>query len=450
MGYWGIAMSHWYPLWQPPSEAMLKKGWEAVERAKALGGKTGREQEYIAAIEVFYKDAHTLDHRTRALAYEKAMQRLYARYPEDREAGVFYALALNATIVPTDKTYANQLKAAEILEQVFAEQPDHPGVAHYLIHSYDYPALANRGLDAARRYAKIAPSAPHALHMPSHVFTRLGLWQESIASNRDSAAAAKAYRSVFEQLHALDYQAYGYLQVAQDREAKRILDERNALATEDLENFASAYAFAAIPARYALERQQWAEAARLEPRPSRVKYSEAITYFARAIGAARNGDAVSARTNVDQLQALHTALVDAKLDYWAGQVEIQQRAAAAWLARAEGKPEEAVRLMREAAALEDATEKHPVTPGPLFPARELLGELLLELQQPAQALQEFEAAIPREPHRFNGLFGAARAAELAGEKEKARTYYGQLVVLSESSDADRPALQQAKAFLGKQ
>ena len=450
MGYWGIAMSHWYPLWQPPSEAMLKKGGEAVERAKALGGKTEREREYIAAIEVFYTDVQKLDHRTRALAYEKAMERLYARYPEDREAAVFYALALNATLLPTDKTYANQLKAAEILEQVFAAQPDHPGVAHYLIHSYDYPTLASRGLDAARRYAKIAPSAPHALHMPSHVFTRLGLWQESIASNRDSAAASKEHHSVFEQLHALDYQAYGYLQGAQDREARRILDECQALAKEDLEHFASAYAFAAIPARYALERRQWAEAAALEPRPSRVKYSEAITYFARALGAARSGDAVSTRTNVDKLQALHTTMVDAKQDYWAGQVEIQHRAAAAWLARVEGKNEEAVQLMREAAELEDATEKHPVTPGSIFPARELLGELLLELQQPAQALQEFEASRPKEPNRFNGLYGAARAAELAGEEEKARTYYGQLVALSERSDTDRPALQQAKVFLAKQ
>jgi tetratricopeptide (TPR) repeat protein len=449
MGYWGIAMSHWYPLWQPPSEAMLKKGWEAVERAKTLGGKTEREREYIAAIEVFYKDAPTLDHRTRALAYEKAMERLYARHPEDREAAVFYALALNATIVATDKTYANQLKAAEILEKVFAEQPDHPGVAHYLIHSYDYPPLASRGLDAARRYAQVAPSAPHALHMPSHIFTRLGLWQESVASNRDSAAASKEHRSVFEQLHALDYQAYGYLQGAQDREAKRILDECQALAKEDLEHFASAYAFAAIPARYALERRQWSEAAALEPRPSRVKYSEAITYFARALGAARSGDAASTRANVNKLQALHTALVDTKQDYWAGQVEIQHRTAAAWLARAEGKPEEAVRLMREATTLEDATEKHPVTPGPIFPARELLGELLLELQQPAQALQEFEASMPKEPNRFNGLYGAARAAELTGEVEKARTYYGQLVALSERGDTDRPALQQAKAFLAK-
>jgi tetratricopeptide (TPR) repeat protein len=449
MGYWGIAMSHWYPLWQPPSEAMLKKGWEAVERAKALGAKTAREREYIAAIESFYKDAQQISHRTRALAYEKAMEQLAARYPEDREAAVFYALALNATILPSDKTYANQLKAAQILERVFAEQPTHPGVAHYLIHSYDYPTLANRGLEAARRYAQIAPSSPHALHMPSHIFTRLGLWQESVASNRDSAASSKEHRSVFEQLHALDYQAYGYLQVAQDGAARRVVEECQALAREDLEHFASAYAYAAIPARYALERRQWSEAAALEPRPSRVKYTEAITYFARALGAARSGDAVSARPNVDKLQELHTALVEAKQDYWAGQVEIQHRTAAAWLARAEGKPEEALRLMQEAAALEDATEKHPVTPGPIFPARELLGELLLELQQPVPALQEFEAAIPREPNRFNGLYGAARAAELAGEVEKARTYYGQLVALSQGSDTDRPALQQAKAFLAK-
>jgi len=449
MGYWGIAMSHWYPLWQPPSEAMLKKGWEAVEQAKTLGGKTEREREYIAAIEVFYKDAQTLDHRTRALGYEKAMERLNARHPEDREAAVFYALALNATILATDKTYANQLKAAEILEKVFAEQPDHPGVAHYLIHSYDYPPLASRGLNAARRYAKIAPSAPHALHMPSHIFTRLGLWQESIASNHNSAAASKEYNSVFEQFHALDYQAYGYLQGAQDLEAKRVLDERNALAKGDLAHFASAYAFAAIPARYALERRQWAEAAALEPHPSPVKYSEGLTYFARAIGAARGGDAMGTRANVDKLQALHTALMDAKQDYWAGQVEIQHRAAAAWLARAEGKHEEAIRLMGAAADLEDTTGKHPVTPGQLLPARELFGELLLELNKPAQALQEFEASMPKEPNRFNGLYGAARAAELAGDVEKAGTYYGKLVALCERSDTDRPELQQAKAFLAK-
>jgi hypothetical protein len=268
MGYWGLAMSHWYPLWRPPSEAMLHKGSDAVTQAKALGGKTAREQAYIAAIAAFYQDWQTRDHRTRALAYEKAMERLAARYPDDREAAIFYALALNATAPTTDKTYANQLKATAILEKIFAEEPNHPGVAHYLIHSYDYPPLAPRGLPAARRYAQIAPSAPHALHMPSHIFTRQGLWQESIATNRDSAAAAKAHHSVFEQLHALDYLAYAYLQVARDAATQGVLDERNALAQADLSNFAAAYAFAAIPARYTLERRRWAEAAALEPHPS--------------------------------------------------------------------------------------------------------------------------------------------------------------------------------------
>lgn len=449
MGHWGIAMSVWYPLWQPPSEAMLKKGGDAVTQAKAVGGKTDREQQYIAAIEVFYKDAEKLDHRTRALAYEKAMEQLYNRYPEDREAAVFYALALNATASPTDKTYANQLKATTILEKVFEEQPEHPGVAHYLIHSYDYPPLAERGLDAARRYARIAPSAPHALHMPSHIFTRLGLWQESIESNRDSAAAAKAHNSTFEQLHALDYLAYAHLQRAQDLAAKRVLDERHAVAQGDLENFAAAYAFAAIPARYTLERRHWSEAAGLEPRASKVKYTEAITYFARAIGSARSRDVPNARTNVDKLQSLHAMLVEAKQNYWAEQVEVQRRIAAAWLVHAEGKNDEALDLMRSAADLEDSTEKHPVTPGPIFPAREQLGELLLELNEPAQALKAFEASMQREPNRFNGIHGAARAAELSDDRDKARTYYGSLIALSEQADSDRPELLQAKAFLVK-
>jgi hypothetical protein len=450
MGYWGIAMSHWYPLWQPPSEAMLKKGRDAVTQAQATGGKTEREQAYIAAIAAFYRDWEKRDHQTRALAYEKAMERLVARYPDDREAAIFYALALNATALTTDKTYANQLKATAILEKIFAEEPNHPGVAHYLIHSYDYPALATRGLPAARRYAQIAPSSSHALHMPSHVFTRLGLWQESIATNRDSAAAAKAHNSVFEQLHALDYLAYAYLQGAQDVAAQSVLDERNALAQADLSNFAAAYAFAAIPARYTLERRRWSEAAALEPYPSKVTYSEAITYFARALGAARSGNAESARANVDKLQSLATTLRDAKQTYWAEQVEIQHRVAEAWLLYAEGKPEEALTLMRAAVALEDATEKHPVTPGPIMPARELLGELLLELHDPAHALQAFEISIQKEPNRFNGLYGAARAAELAGERDKAKSYYDKVVALCEHSDTARPELQQAKAFLAKQ
>jgi hypothetical protein len=450
MGYWGIAMSLWYPLWQPPSEAMLKKGADAVTQAQAIGGKSEREQAYIAAIAAFYQDWQTRDHRTRALAYEQAMERLAARYPDDREGAIFYALALNATAPTADKTYTNQLKATAILEKIFIEEPNHPGVAHYLIHSYDYPALASRGLPAARRYAQIAPSSSHALHMPSHIFTRQGLWQESIATNVDSAAAAKTHNSVFEELHALDYLAYAYLQSAQDVAAQGVLDERNALAQADLSNFAAAYAFAAIPARYTLERRRWSEAAVLEPYPSKVTYSEAITYFARALGAARSGDAESARPNVDKLQSLAAMLHDAKQAYWAEQVDIQHRVAQAWLAHAEGKPEEALTLMRTAVEMEDATEKHPVTPGPIMPARELLGDLLLELHDPAHALQEFEASMQKEPNRFNGLYGAARAAELAGEKDKAKSYYDQVVALCAHSDTARPELQQAKAFLTKQ
>jgi hypothetical protein len=446
MGHWGIAMSHWYPLWQPPSEATLKKGSSAVAQAQAIGGKTEREQAYIAAIAAFYHDWERRDHQARALAYEHAMAGLVADYPDDREAAIFYALALNATAPTTDKTYAKQLKATAILEKILVEEPNHPGVAHYLIHSYDYPALAARGLPAARRYAQIAPSSPHALHMPSHVFTRLGVWQESIATNRDSAAAAKTHNSAFEQLHALDYLAYAYLQGAQDMAAQGVLDERNALAQADLSNFAAAYAFAAIPARYALERRRWSEAARLEPYPSKVTYSEAITYFARALGAARSGDADNARPNVDKLQSLAAILRDAKQTYWAEQVDIQHQVARAWLAHAEGKPAEALTLMRAAVEMEDATEKHPVTPGPIMPARKLLGDLFLELQDPTRALQAFEISIRKEPNRFNGLYGAARAAELAGEKEKAKRYYNKVVALSNHSDAARPELQQAKAF----
>jgi hypothetical protein len=462
MAHWGAAMT-WLgnPLAGAPSPKALKEGAAEVEKAKAAGGKTPRERDYIAAIETFYKDADKVDHRTRALAYEKAMEQLAARYPDDREAAIFYALALNITLVPTDKTYANQLKAAAILEKVFAEQPDHPGAAHYLIHSYDFPPIANKGLPAAKRYAAIAPSAPHALHMPSHIFTRLGYWQESIDTNRASAAAAKEELGrntepglgSYNALHAMDYMVYGYLQLARDQEAKAVLDEISGIRKLDVEHFAAAYAFAAIPARYALERRRWAEAAALEPHPKEIPWSrfpqaEAITSFARALGAARSGDAARARRDIERLHALREALVTMKLGYWAQQVEIQDKVAGAWVARAEGRNEEALALMRAAADLEGATEKHPVTPGPIVPARELLGEMLLDLKQPAQALLEFEASRRVEPNRFAGLYGAARAAELAGDREKARTDYTQLVALAEKANGDRAELRQARAFLG--
>lgn len=461
MAYWGVAMTLYHPVWSPSTAAELRNGWAAVEKAKSIGAKTNRERDYIGAIEAFYKDSDKLDHRTRALAYEKAMERVYLSYPKDREAAIFYALALLGTALNTDKTYANQKKAAEILNKVLPEEPNHPGVIHYLIHSFDYPQLARLALPAARSYAKIAPSSPHALHMPSHIFTRLGLWQESIQSNLASAAAAQNYAAMthpgaasFDQLHALDYLVYAYLQGAEDQKAKRILDQANALNRVDSDVVAAAYAFAAIPARYALERRRWSEAARLQVHPAafpwdQFRYAEAITYFARALGAARSGDPAAARKDVEKLSSIQSALAEAKDPYWATQVEIQRRSAAAWLAHAEGKDGDGLKLMRTAAGLEDSTEKHPVTPGPIIPARELLGDMLIELNQPEQALIEFEASLRNSPNRFNGLYGAARAAELSGDRQQARTYYAKLVAVCDHADDIRAELRKASEFLAK-
>ena len=329
MGYWGMAMSVYHPLWAPPSAATLAKGSAAIEKGRGLTA-TPRERDYVAAIATFYTDHDTLDHRARAAAYEKAMAQVHARYPDDREAAVFYALALDATAAPTDKTYANQKKAAAILEKVYAEQPNHPGVAHYLIHSYDYPPLAGQGLVSARSYAKIAPAVPHALHMPSHIFTRLGLWQESIDSNLASARAGKAYYArlgkdtVWDQtLHALDYVVYAYLQTGQDTRARAVLEDLRAMPKAEPENFAAAYAYAAIPARVALEQHRWSDAATLVPvSPTfpwdRFAWAQAITTFTRALGAARGGDVTAARAEAAKLDGYHAALLAAKDVYWAG------------------------------------------------------------------------------------------------------------------------------------
>ena len=464
MGYWGIAMSNYHPLWAPPSVAELQKGWEAIEKAKSVGAQTERERDYIAAIELFYKDFDKLDHRTRVLAYTDAMQLLYSRHPSDNEAGVFYSLALVAKgMMAGDKSYPNEKKAAQILNRILALKPQHPGVTHYLIHGYDFPALADLALPAARSYAKIAPASAHAQHMPSHIFTRLGLWQEAIRSNLDAKASAKAYAvrnrmsgAWDEQLHAMDYLAYAYLQGAQDKKARSVLDELYRIRKAEPANFKVAYSFTAIPARYALERRQWSEAVKLPLQPGKLenfqwqnfRWAEAPIRFARAVGAARIGDTAVARQEVEQLGVIRQALAEAKGGYdWAKQVEIKHLAAGAWLAHAEGKHEEALRLMRAAADLEDATEKHPVTPGALLPAREQLGELLLELKQPAVALQEFEIALRSAPNRFNGLYGAARAAKLAADQKRARAYYEKLVVLSRSADGVRPEIEEAKQFL---
>ena len=463
MAHWGAAMSLYHQLWAPPSPGELKKGALSVQKAKQIGAKTKRERDYIDAIAWFFDDWERVDHRTRAARYELAMEKVYLRYPGDHDAGVFYALALNATAlatVPMDKTYAKQKKAAAILNRVLRLEPEHPGVTHYLIHSYDYPPVAHLALAAARRYARIAPSSAHALHMPSHIFTRLGLWDEDIATNIKSQNAAMDYahrnrlKGVWdEQLHAMDYLAYAYLQAARDREARAVLDELRAIRKTDPENFKCAYSFAAIPARWALERRNWSEAANLKAEPvdfpwPHFQWAEAITHFARAIGAARNGDSDRARVEVEKLAEVQKQLVGAKDNYdWATQVEIQRRAAAAWLAKAEDKNSEALRLMRSAAELEDSTDKHPVTPGAVLPARELLGDMLLELGRPDEALREYETSLQTSPNRFGGLYGAGRAAELAKDRKKAREFYAKLTAICEKSDGDRPELAQAKKFL---
>jgi tetratricopeptide (TPR) repeat protein len=452
MAHWGIAISQRAnPLVGPPDAAALKRGLASIEKAKAIGAKTQRERDYIAAVELLYKDSEKLDHRTRVLAYEKAMEKLYLAYSQDIEAAIFYALALNEAIDYHDKAYARQLKAAKILEKAYAQQPEHPGVLHYLTHSYDFPPLAARGIDTAKRYALVAPSAPHALHMPSHIFSMVGMWQESIKSNRDALGVAKNY------IHAIDFMVYAHLQLAQDGEAKRLVEESAALYKTQAPTaqlaptggvLAVHTAFAAIPARYAIERSAWADAATLQPRPS-TPAADAITYFTRAMGAVRQGDPNSARKDIEQLESLKNTLTTAKQKYWADQVEIQRRAAAAWLAQAEGKKTEGLKLMRSAAALEDSSEKHVAMENRLWPMRELLGEMLLQLNDPAQALKEFEASFKAAPNRFRGYYGAAKAAERAGDQKKARSHYEKLVELSKQADAERPELREAKTFLAK-
>jgi len=462
IAHWGSAVA-WLgnPLAGPPSPRGLAEGTAAVQRAKAAGGGTQRERDYIAAIETLYKDADKIDHRTRAQAYAKAMEQLAERYPDDREASIFYALALNMTLNPNDKTYANQLKAAGILEKAFAAEPNHPGVAHYLIHSYDFPPIADKGLPAARRYASIAPAAPHALHMPSHIFTRVGAWQDSIDTNRNSARAAlEALRDnttglrSYEALHAYDYMMYGFMQLAKDRDAKNLVEEVLATKKLNVDHFVGAYAMASIPARYSLERRQWAEAGRLTLTPpdlgwDKFPQAESITWFARGIGAARSGDAAEATKSLERIDTLRAALTLAKNNYWAEQSEIQRLAVAGWIARAQNRNEEAVNLLRQAADREAATEKHPVTPGALFPSREMLGDLLLDLGRASEALAEFERSNKSERNRFLGLYGAARAAQQAGDQAKAREYYTQLLTLTQTADGERPEIKQARAFLGR-
>ena len=450
IAWWGVAMSRWGNPFAPGRPvASIQQGRDAIAKARAAGAKTERERDVIDAAAALFTDFEKVDHRTRILNYEQAMERVYKKYPADKELAAFYALAVNQTALPTDKKYAQQLKAAAVLEALFKTMPDHPGVAHYLIHAYDHPPLAERALPAARRYAKIAPDAPHALHMPSHTFTRVGHWEDSISTNIASAAAARKANSAAETLHALDYQVYAYLQTAQDREAQRVVSELDAILkdvnTAEQYGQVGFYAAAAIPARFALERGDWGRAAALETRTTPFPFIDAITHFARAVGAARGGDAASAKTDAQKLAGLREALLKNQDEYWAQQLEIQHKAALAWIALAEQNSDTAVSLLQEAARIEDSTDKSAISPGPIAPAREMLGEMLIELKRPAEALTELEAVMKKEPNRFRATYHAARAASLAGDVSKAGKYYGALVRMCGKADAQaRPELVEAR------
>jgi Tetratricopeptide repeat len=454
MAQWGLAMIAAENPFGWPIGLKLKEGAEALQQAKDVGAATPRERDYIAALEALYKDHETVPHRQRALAYEQAMEKLAATYPDDVEAKILYALVVSANHDLNDKTFARPLKAAGLLEPLFAAYPQHPGVAHYLIHSYDYPPIASKGLEAAKRYSEIAPDAPHAQHMPSHIFTRVGVWRESVASNQASVAAAKGNMRYIP--HGWDYMVYASLQMADDAAADKVGAEARAIDALNAPSFSEVFGVTAIPARLTLERGRWAEAAKLELHPAvseadwkRYPQAEAINAFARALGAARSGDAAGARREIARLHALQQVLTERKLAYWAEQTEIQAQVATAWTLRAEGKSEEALAAMRAAADHEDQTEKHAVVPGPILPARELFGDLLMELGRPADALSQYEATIAKEPNRFRGLYGTGLAAERAGNLARARGHFEKLAAICAQSDSRRPELAHAKQVLSQ-
>ncbi len=460
LAYWGIAMTIFHPLWPgQPSAEDLNKGLAAVEKAKALKPKAEREQAYIGAVEAFYKDSDKLDYKTRLMAFEAGMKMVYESYPDDIDAAALYALSHLATASKTDKTFSHQKKAGEILAVVYKKEPSHPGAIYYTIHAYDVPPLASRGVEAARGYDKIAPEVPHALHMPSHIFVRLGYWPETASWNLRSADAALKQpingSISLHYLHAMDYVMYSYMQEGMDKLAEELVAE--VLAKENYQiNFISAYALAAIPAPYPLEQGGWKDASTLEVRvPGLLPWeqypaAEAIIYFARGIGAARNGDPASSQKALNSLEQLKQAALNSKDDYWATQVEIQRLSVAAWASYARGNKDEAFKLMQSAADLEDSTDKHPVTPGAVLPARELLGDMYMELGKPNEALAAFEATLKLSPNRFRSTYGAARAAKLSGNNQKAGLYYAKLLALNGRSDSERPQVKEAREFIAKQ
>ena len=449
MAYWGLAVNLLgNSLVGPPPAKDAQKAWEVLDKAKGEA-KTERERDWIEALSAYYRDHDKVSVDDRLLAYTKAMEKMTQRYPDDFEAWAYYALTLQASAPKTDKSYANQLKAAGILEKLYKQNPQHPGVSHYLIHAYDYPPLADKGILAARRYAGIAPAAPHARHMPSHIYSMVGLWEDSIASNRSALEVQRDY------YHATDFTVYAHLQLAQDTKAKALVDEMYKAGRDDLlqkENLSSlgAYtALAVIPARYALERADWKGAAALPAVPTKRPVADSLIRFTRGLGMARTGDLAGAKQEIEALQGIKTALEKAKDSYWAARSEEQILAISAWVALAEGARDQAVKLMRSAADREDASVKHVSMENRLYPMRELFADLLLETGEAAPALREFEAALKENPNRYRGLYGAARAAEAAGDRQKAADYFAKLVALSKNADGTRPEFARATAFLAK-
>ncbi|QNP41997.1 hypothetical protein [Lysobacter solisilvae (ex Woo and Kim 2020)] len=451
MAYWAKAVASIdNALGSPPTPKQEQQGWDAVQQAKRLGGRTPRERDYIDAVALVFKDHASMPFAQRAKAYENALAQLHARYPDDTEATILYAFWLQVTADRNDQTYAQQLRSAKLLEPLFPRQPNHPGIAHFLIHAYDFPAIAAQGVAAAERYAAIAPDSPHALHMPSHIFSRVGRWQDSIATNTRSRAASHSDRDVY---HATDYLVYASLQLARDAEARRWVEFVDTTKPNE-ETRQIAYAGAAIPARYALERGDWKTAATLalHPTPAQFNWSpfpegEAVNAYARGLGAARSGDAAAAKVELARLAALRAAMVAQKKAYWIEQADIQAGAISAWIARAEGRNDEALQLMRETADREDRTEEHIMMPGRVLPVREMLGDLLLQLEQPAQARAVFAQSLVNDPNRLHSLYGVAQAAERAGDRRAAKAAYARLLAQADAA-SERGELAHARRFVG--
>ncbi|MDQ2752231.1 MAG: hypothetical protein M3R72_04335 [Bacteroidota bacterium] len=466
MAYWGVAMCSFHALWTPPTEAELIKGARAIAIAKSITKKTAREVGYINALGLFYKDWNTMNHHNRCVNFENAMEKLYASYPDDKEAAIFYALSLDAAADPKDKTYTKQKKAGAILEALYKVEPNHPGVIHYIIHTYDYPELAAIALPAARRYAEVAPSSAHALHMPSHIFTRLGLWDESIQSNLKSIEAAKCYAESAgipghwdEELHGLDYLVYAYLQKGENTFAEKQVQHLATINEVYPVNFKEAYAFASIPCRYVLENKEWKKAATLEKHPAdfswnQFPWEEAIIHFTRLLGNVHIENMNAAKIELTKLNQLRDTLQKQKDSYKSMEVAIQEvaiqiKAGEAWIQFASGDKKDAVNLMKLAADMEDSTGKHPVTQGEVLPARELLGDMFLQMSENQNALQAYEAVLKKCPNRFNSLYRAGKAAEKSKNAQKAAYYFKQLSAITDGANSDRQELIDARKFLAK-